>query len=117
MNHFQQQFGFCKGIPTENVLISLYQKILHNIDIYDKVVYIFFYHKRAFHLFNTKVLLSEILRYSIRGVSFNCFSTFLLGNSQRVVLKKNGIKYASALVLNCEMAFPKEVYLGYSCLL
>lgn len=91
-NH--SQFGFRKGMGTEDALLSVTDKIYNNFNTNTKTTGLFIDFKTAFDLVDHNILLSKLEASGIRGVALSWFNSFLSNRAQKV---KIGHHFSSPL--------------------
>ena len=81
------QFGFRKGMSTENAVNSIHNKFTKQLDNNNVICSIFLDIKKAFDSVNHQILLKKIYRYGFRGQTFNLLSSFLKSRTQSVLIQ------------------------------
>ena len=79
---FSYQFGFQNNHSTDNALISLTEMIRNALDNDDFACGVFIDLKKAFDTVNHDIFLSKLNHYSIRGVPFNWFKSYLINKTR-----------------------------------
>lgn len=94
---YKYQFGFRKGLSTQDAMVSFINYILEQLDKNQKVVGIFFDFTRAFDMVDHSILLKKIYNYGIRGPAYNWLCSYLSNRTQKVILKSGAKEYHSDL--------------------
>ena len=79
-----EQFGFRKGVHTENAVFSLTNNIITSLNQRQKVGGIFCDLTKAFDCVNHTILLSKLHYYGIRGKCHHWFKSYIENKKQRV---------------------------------
>ena len=74
---FSYQFGFPNNYSTDHALISLTEMIRNALDNTNFACGVFIDLQKAFDTVNHDILLSKLNHYSIRGVVFDWFKSYL----------------------------------------
>ena len=82
-----EQFGFWKSVSTDNALYELTESILSVSNRRECVAGIVFDLTKVFHCINHKLLIHKLQYYGIRGVTLDCFRSYLFDRKQRVKMK------------------------------
>lgn len=90
-----RQFGFRKGLSTQNAVLSLYNFIINELDRKNITSCIFFDLKRAFDTVNLNLLLEKLSKYGITDNPYCWLKSYLLDRTQEVVLRNNNVIYKS----------------------
>lgn len=80
------QFGFRKGISTEDAVSSLTSFVINNLDKGTKCASCFIDLKKAFDTVSVPILVQKLGKIGIRGVQLALFNDYLTGRTQRVKL-------------------------------
>ena len=96
---YKYQFGFRKGLSTQDATVSFTNYILEQLDKNQKVVGIFFDFTRAFDMVDHSILLKKVYNYGIRGPAYNWLCSYLTNRTQKVILKSGTSEYHSDLRL------------------
>lgn len=80
----KEQFGFRRGISTEDAAISLCKTVAEGIDKKEKCLAIFLDLAKAFDTVSIPILLSKMERLGVRGICLRLFSDLLSNRTQRV---------------------------------
>jgi hypothetical protein len=78
------QYGFRKGLGTEDALANLTKDIYDNLDNHNKTIGIFLDLSKAFDSIPHPKLLNCIKSFGITGSSYSIFKSYLEGRSQQV---------------------------------
>ncbi|PZC76581.1 hypothetical protein B5X24_HaOG204421 [Helicoverpa armigera] len=78
------QFGFRKGISTNDALLKLTSTITRHVDAGKKVIGVFLDLKKAFDTVSIPILLTKLSNLGIRGHVLEWFQNYLSGREQRV---------------------------------
>ena len=84
---YKYQFGFRKGLSTQDATVSFTNYILEQLDKNQKVLGIFFDFTRAFDMVDHSILLKMVYYYGIRGPAYNWLCSYLSNRTQEVILK------------------------------
>ena len=95
----KSQFGFQKGISTEDALIQFSNNIYRQLDKSNSVLSIFIDFSKAFDSVPHNILLRKLEHYGIRGNALNWFKDYLSHRQQSTIFE------------NC-ISSPKYVTLG-----
>ena len=79
-----EQFGFRKGVHTENAVFSLTNNIITSLNQRQQVGGIFCDLTKAFDCVNHTILLSKLHYYGIRGKCHHWFKSYIENRKQRV---------------------------------
>lgn len=90
------QFGFRKGMSTQDAVLSLCNFVLNKLDLKHKTATIFFDLTRAFDTVNHELLADKLSKYGIRGAPLNWIRSYLNDRSQEVHLKHDGKVFKSS---------------------
>ena len=80
----KKQFGFQKGLSTDDALIEFSEFNYDNLNNSNHVINILIDFTKAFDTVNHDILLEKMYRYGIRGVALSLFRSYLSGCSQCV---------------------------------
>ena len=95
---YSLQFGFKQQCSTSHALIDITENIRKVLDDGNISCGVFVDLQKAFDIAEHQILLAKLKHYGIRGVSNDCFKSYLSNRSQYVLI--NG--YESGLVaINC----------------
>ena len=83
------QFGFRKDVHIEDAVFFLLNNIITLLDQRQHVGGIFCDLTKAFDCVNHNILLNKLHYYSIRGICFSWFKSYLENRRQRVCLSPN----------------------------
>ena len=81
------QFGFRKGLSTENAVASIHNNFTKQLDNNKVTCSIFLDIKKAFDCVNHEIILKKIYRYGFRGQIFNLLTNFLQSRTQSVLIQ------------------------------
>ena len=81
---YSLQFGFRSKHSTSHTLISMTEKIRNTIDNGNYGCGIFIEHRKVFDTVNHSTLLRKLDHYGIRGISLQCFESYLSNRNQYV---------------------------------
>ncbi|PNF23822.1 hypothetical protein B7P43_G15913 [Cryptotermes secundus] len=82
-----EQYGFRKGVSTEDAAFKLTDNVLKSIDQKRHVGGIFCDLAKAFDCVNHEILLSKLQFYGIRGTVLKWFKSYLTNRKQKVEIK------------------------------
>lgn len=105
------QFGFTKGVSTQDAIISTINSIIKALEDRCLVTGLFFDYTRAFEMVDHEILKNKIYAYGVRGQPWGWISSYLTNRSQRVTLKIEGTSYDSE-IRNVERGVPQGSVLG-----
>lgn len=111
LEHFnilsENQFGFRKGLSTEDAIAKLTSIIIDSVDHAKKCLVIFLDLKKAFDTVSTTTLLKRLESIGIRGIPLNLFASYL---SER----KQCVKVDDMISDECDVTFgvPQGSVLG-----
>ena len=90
---FSHQFGFWNNYPTNHALKSLTEMIINALDIGKFACGgVFIDLQKAFDTVNHDIFLSKLNHYSIRGVAFDWFKSYLSSRTQYATIKNERSK-------------------------
>lgn len=78
------QFGFKKGLSTEDALLNFISKLIHNKNDGNKTAGLFLDFQKAFDVIEHDILLNKLWMAGIRGVCSLWFRSYLSDRDQRV---------------------------------
>ena len=78
------QFGFQKGLSTQDAIINLTERIYQNLNDHSSTLAVFIDFSKAFDTVNRSILLRKLERYGISGNALNLFTSYLDNRSQSV---------------------------------
>jgi len=78
------QFGFRKGLGTEDALAHLTNEINNNLDKHNKSIGIFLDLSKAFDSISHSIMLNTLHSFSITGTAFKIFESHLNQRTQQV---------------------------------
>ena len=78
------QFGFQRGVSTENALTTLTKIIYDSLNSKSHNINVFIDLQKAFDTVNHKILLEKLFHYGVRGLALDYISSYLTGRSQCV---------------------------------
>jgi hypothetical protein len=84
-----EQYGFKKGISTENAAFRLTDSVFKSINQKMRVRGIFCDLTKAFDCVNHEILLAKLHFYGIRGVAEDWFKSYLTNRRQKVEIKSS----------------------------
>ena len=79
-----QQFGFRKGLSTEDAILDLCENLYKNLNSYKFSISVFLDYSKAFDTIKHSILLDKLGIYGIRGTSQNLFCSYLTNRVQSV---------------------------------
>lgn len=82
------QYGFRKGLSTEDALISVTNMIYSSINQGKKSSGLFIDFKKAFDMVDHEILLMKLAAAGVRGIALSWFRSFLTGREQQVRVGK-----------------------------
>lgn len=82
------QFGFQKGVSTEDAVCSLTNLIVEKLDSRTKCLAVFLDLKKAFDTVSIPILISKLQKIGIRDVTLNIFQDYLSNRVQQVKLNE-----------------------------
>lgn len=87
----KSQYGFRKGISTEDAILDLTSCITNYLDDKQKTMCIFLDIKKAFDTVSVPTLLHKIEKLGIRGMFHKLLTSYLTDRTQRVKLDSNTV--------------------------
>ena len=85
----RNQFGFRRGMSTEDAIIDVTESIYRNLNDRKHTMSVFVDFSKAFDTVNHSILLSKMWKYGIRGRAHSWFDSYLKDRGQRV--RVNGV--------------------------
>jgi hypothetical protein len=82
-----EQFGFRKGISTENAAFKLTDSVLKSLNQKMHVGGIFCDLAKAFNCVNHEILLTKLHYFGIQGATSSWFRSYLTGRKQKIEIK------------------------------
>ena len=79
-----RQFGFQKGLSTENAASLVFNEFCRQLDKKNTTCAIFLDFRKAFDSVNHKILLKKLYRYGFRDTTFKLLTSFLSDRTQTV---------------------------------
>ena len=76
------QFGYCRGISTENAVKKLLNQVYHAFDNGESVISIFLDLTRARYLVNRSYLQRNLYLYGVRDIEYEGIRSYLTGRVQ-----------------------------------
>ena len=107
-----EQFGFRKGISTENATFSLTDKILKAFNKKMHVGGIFCDLAKAFDCVNHDILLAKLNFYGLQGTALDLFKSYLANRKQKVQIQTENMSQASSEWGTIEHGVPQGSILG-----
>lgn len=83
------QYGFRKGISTEDAVVSLTSHISEQLDKGNKCLSIFIDLKKAFDTVSVPILLRKLEKIGVRGTTLSIFQNYLSNRKQMVKLNQH----------------------------
>lgn len=83
----KNQYGFRRGVCTEDAVLSLTEAVSSILDKKHKCLAIFLDLKKAFDTVSIPILLNKLQNVGVRGAALNIFSDYLTNRTQRVKIK------------------------------
>lgn len=90
-----RQFGFTKGLSTQDAVLSFYNHILNSFNNRQKAAALFFDCAKAFDLIDHNLLLDKLHAYGIRGQALSWIKSYLSGRAQVVRIRQGVTEYIS----------------------
>ena len=95
---YNRQFGFRRGYSTEMALINATDGITKALDNKQHALALYLDFRKAFDTVDTKILLSKLQHYGIRGICHDWFKSYMAERTQRV---KVGKVYSQFKQISC----------------
>ncbi|CAG9097769.1 unnamed protein product [Plutella xylostella] len=84
-----RQFGFRRGLSTEDAVLTVTNEIVNKLDSGKKCVGIFLDLSKAFDTVSVPILLSKLENIGVRGLALDIFRSYLSNRSQRVKIEQH----------------------------
>lgn len=79
-----RQYGFRKGLSTENAVLDLTNNIIHHLEAKSKTIGIFLDLSKAFDTVSVPKLVAKMEKLGIRGLAMDMYQSYLTDRSQCV---------------------------------
>lgn len=83
------QFGFRRGVSTEDAICALSSRVTELLDQGQKCLAVFLDLKKAFDTVSLSILIQKLEYIGVRGLPLELFKSYLYGRSQRVKIAEN----------------------------
>ena len=107
-----EQYGFRKGLKTDNAIYKLTTEILNSMNNKQLVAGVFCDLEKAFDCVDHDILLTKLKFYGITGKDQALYESYLSNRYIRTVIHKNDVNTVSSEWLNIRQGVPQGSVLG-----